>query len=70
MASSKREFFHLGIHDQKKPDLVMDLRRVDSEKIAEWTPEQKQAVKEWVFDCESTFKRFRNEILNSLKTNK
>lgn len=60
---SKQEFFHSGVDNQKRPDIVIDLRRIDAKKILDWTKEQKLELKEWLDHCEDQFRIFKKELL-------
>jgi hypothetical protein len=65
MPQRKNEYFHLGVTNQKNPDIVVDLRRVDRSKMAKWTPDQRRGIVEFLKDCESSFRAFKEEILSA-----
>lgn len=62
IAQSKHEYFHKGFTNQKRPDIVIDLRRPSSEHISKWTPEQKQHLPAFIKTCEAVFAAFITEL--------
>jgi len=42
MRQTKYEFYRNGSSNQKRPDLIVDMRRADKSKIDQWTPEQRR----------------------------
>jgi hypothetical protein len=65
MVQSKHEYFHLGVNNQKTPDIVIDLRRVDRKKMKQWTPEQRRGLLDFMKTCEEAFETFKGEILEA-----
>lgn len=61
-AQSKHEYFHKGFNNQKRPDIVIDLRRPSKETIEKWTPEQKKNIPAFIKTCEAVFSAFINEL--------
>lgn len=61
-AQSKHEFFHKGFSNQKRPDIVIDLRRPSADRIGKWTPEQKKHLPAFIKTCEAVFAAFINEL--------
>lgn len=62
LAQSKHEFFHKGVDAQKRPDIVIDLKRPSPEKMMEWSPEEKKDLPEFIATCERVFERFIGEL--------
>lgn len=62
LAQSKREFFHKGVDNQKRPDIVIDLRRVSPDKIKEWSLSQRLMALAFIRDARNTFNAFEKEI--------
>ena len=65
MAQSKLEFFRNGVNDQKRPDIVIDLRRVSIKEMGKWTPEQKKEAIDVINRAENIFKTFARIIKNA-----
>lgn len=61
-AQSKHEYFHKGVNLQKRPDIVIDLKRPSRETMAKWTPEQKKHLPAFIKTCEAVFAAFINEL--------
>lgn len=61
-AQSKHEYFHKGFRNQKRPDIVIDLRRPSYENMSKWTPEQKQHLPAFIKTCEAVFAAFITEL--------
>lgn len=68
LAQSKREFFRKGVNEQKTPDIVIDLKRVDIKAIDGWTDEQKKQAFDFCIESRRTFKAFMEAIESSLLT--
>ena len=66
-AQSKREFFHSGVDNQKRPDIVVDLKHPSVEQMKLWSVRQRMSVLQWIEDCEKTFKVFKKEITKAAK---
>lgn len=66
-AQAKREFFHSGVDNQKRPDIVVDLKRPSLEQMKLWTVRQKIAALQWIAGCERDFKIFKKEITKAAK---
>lgn len=66
-AQSKQEFFHNGVDNQKTPDIIVDLKRVSTEQISLWPREQRSHLIQWLSDCERSFDRFRQAIIEASK---
>lgn len=64
MMQSKHEFFHSGVDNQKRPDIVVDLRRKNTKEISKWTPQEKEEAKIWLKSVEHVFNAFKEEILS------
>ena len=62
LAQSKHEFFHKGIHAQKRPDIIIDLQRPSPEKMSKWSHEEKELLPDFIATCERVFERFINEL--------
>lgn len=62
MTQSKNEYFHRGVTNQTKPDIIVDLRRIDRKKMAKWAPEQKKHLVDYLNTCEEAFRAFIEEI--------
>lgn len=65
MAQSKHEYFHLGVTNQKTADITVDLRRVDRNKMAKWTPEQRKSLLEFLNTCSEAFESFKAAIIEA-----
>jgi hypothetical protein len=61
-AQSKHEYFHKGFDNQKRPDIVIDLRRPSADTMAKWTPEQKKHLPAFIKTCEAVFAAFVTEL--------
>lgn len=66
MRQIKKEFFSTGFLEQKKPDIMIDLKRLDESEISKWTPEQKKKAREFIKDCQRSWNRFVIELLKQL----
>lgn len=67
MRQSKVEFFSKGVNEQKTPDVIIDLKRIDEKKIKEWSREEKNHAIDFMADAENRFKKFKNELSRLLK---
>jgi hypothetical protein len=65
MAQSKHEYFHLGITNQKTPDITVDLKRVDIKKMARWTPQQREHLLGFLERCTESFEAFKQTIIEA-----
>jgi vacuolar-type H+-ATPase subunit I/STV1 len=63
MAQSKHEYFHLGVTNQTRPDITVELKRADRKMMARWTDQQRRGLIEFLKDCEQSFAAFKGEIL-------
>jgi hypothetical protein len=70
MAHIKNQFFSGGVDNEKRSDINVILERVDIEKIAKWTPEQKQSCKKWIDFLQSSFNNFIESINTGLEQDK
>lgn len=68
MRSIKNQFYHLGVDNQKRSDITIDLRRVDTKNIDKWTEDQKISAISWIKYCQQSFDTFISELNKSLKT--
>lgn len=66
LVQSKREFFHKGPDNQKRPDVVFDVRRVDISKINEWTADDKKHLKEFLSDCDKSYAAWRKALHDAI----
>jgi hypothetical protein len=64
-AQSKHEYFHNGFRNQKRPDIVIDLRRPSAETMAKWSADQKKHLPAFIKTCEAVFAAFINELKDS-----
>lgn len=64
MVQSKREFFRNGVDNQKRPDIVIDLKRMEAKKIDTWTPEQRDYAKKFIRETRRVFDAFAEAIEN------
>lgn len=62
LSQSKHEYFHKGVDDHKRPDIVIDLRRPSAEKMEKWTPDQKKHLPAFIKTCELAFSAFITEL--------
>lgn len=62
MGQSKHEYFHKGTDNQKRPDIVMDLKRPSAEKMAEWSQAEKAGLLNFIDTCQRVFAAFINEL--------
>lgn len=62
MAQSKHEYFHKGVNIQKRPDITINLKRPEVEKMAKWTTDQKKHLPAFIRTCEAVFEAFINEL--------
>jgi len=67
MVQSKFQFYHGGVDDQKRSDITIDLKRIDSKKIQSWTVSQKIQARSFLADAEGRFMAFRDAILEAVK---
>jgi len=67
MTQIKHQFYRTGVDNQKKADIIIDLKRLDKEKMKEWTVEQKLFAKSFMNKMERQFEIFKNEILEAVK---
>lgn len=65
MAQIKHEFFRKGADKQKQPDIVVTLKRVDVDKIAEWSVEEKEEARVFMSGVETVFMIFKSVITSS-----
>lgn len=61
-AQSKHEYFHKGFRNQKRPDIVIDLKRPSRETMDKWTSEEKKHLPSFIKTCEAIFAAFINEL--------
>lgn len=62
MRQSKMQFFKDGVEKQKRPDITMDLRRVDIKKIEKWSIGQRIMMKAFLEECKSKLEAFIKEL--------
>lgn len=63
MQQIKLEFFKDGPDNQKRPDIVLDLRRANGKKISKFGPMDKENMRKFIEDMENSFKLFKGELL-------
>lgn len=61
-AQTKHEYFHKGLNLQKRPDIVIDLKRPSAETMSKWTADQKKHLPAFIKTCEAVFEAFIKEI--------
>lgn len=59
---SKHEYFHRGVDNQMRPDIIIDLRRPSVDSMIKWTPEQKKDLLAFIKTCEAVFNAFITEL--------
>lgn len=64
---TKHQFYHEGVDNQKRADITIDLKRLDKEKMKEWTVEQKILAKAFIERVSGIFEVFKNEITEAIK---
>lgn len=64
---SKHQFYHTGVDNQKRADITIDLKRLDKEKMKEWTAEQKMAARAFLKSVDAVYEAFKDEILEAIK---
>ena len=69
LAQSKREFFRKGPDNQKMPDVVFDVRRVDISKIKQWGDEDKKHLEEFLSDCDKSYAAWRKALHDIINQN-
>lgn len=62
MIKSKHEYYHKNVDTQKRPDIVVDLKRPPVDTMAKWTPEQKKHLPAFIKSCEEVFATFIQEL--------
>lgn len=67
MARITGKFFRNGVDNQKRADLIVDLKRPDHRYLVAWSPEQKKEVLTWIRGQEKIFEAFKGQIIDSLK---
>lgn len=67
MAKRTLKFYHNGVENQKRSDIVIDLTRVSSAHIKKWTTSEKILAKAFLQDAESAFNLFKKTIEESIK---
>lgn len=68
IAQSKGQFYHKGFDKQKRADITIDLRWPPSEKIKQWTKEQKKECLAFIDRYEAIFDAFKKELIEALNT--
>lgn len=63
MVQSKHQFYKLGPDNQKRADITIDLKRINGDKMEEWTPEQKEDARIFIESCEKYISVFKKQIL-------
>lgn len=66
MAQSKHEYFHKGADNQKKADIVINLKRPSSEKMKDWLLDEKADLPDFIATCERVFAAFINELKSGI----
>jgi hypothetical protein len=64
---TKHQFYHTGVDNQKRADITIDLKRLDKEKMKEWTVSEKIMAKAFIKRVSGIFEVFKNEILDAIK---
>ena len=62
MVQSKNEFFSKGVENQKRPDIVINLKRKDIKQIKKWTDIERNEALKWLEEQEIRFKAFVDTI--------
>jgi hypothetical protein len=64
---TKHQHYRKGVNNQKRADITIDLKRLDKDKMKEWTVEQKLTAKAFIERVSGIFEVFKNEILEAIK---
>jgi len=64
---TKHQFYHTGVDNQKRADITIDLKRLDKEKMKEWTVSEKIMAKAFIERVSGIFDVFKNEIMEAIK---
>mgnify|MGYP001616830565 CR=1 FL=1 len=70
MVKVKHEYFQKGSDNQKRPNIVMDLRRPTAEKMQKWTDQEKEYLHNFIATCESVFGVFIKQLKKQINAGK